>query len=307
MKHIRNFNGFKSHRMATESVKIADGYYYSKGKTSRKSILEMELISEGYSSQVVSVMNEDNYLNRIDSKIIDCLYEYASTGSQDKLDLLTEELNIKKGFKDLYGKVTNVIDKGIEIGKNVITSFGNFLKNIGNVIKSLFDKIKAFFRKLWELFKPNAIAACNVIKKAVGGGSAQKMGKAVETISSEQGQKEVDSLNKDLAALAAKFKSGDVGNTSPDTEEKLKGEAEEYKDVVDDQEIENLMKESTTSKSTVRRIFYTMKGYLSEGGTIQEMEKVFESEEKKEEWSAKEGGMASYTNEDGDEVERKRT
>ena len=305
MKHIRNFNGFKSHRMAAESAKIADGYYYSKGKASTRSMLEMELISEGYSSAVVSAMNEGNYLHRIDKKIIDCLYEYVSLGSQEKLDLLTEEINLKQGFKDLYGKVTNVIDKGIEIGKTAITSFGNFLKNIGNVIKSLFGKIKAFFMKIWELFKPAAMAAGGMIKKAIGGGSPEKMGKAVETISSDQGQTEIDSLTKDFAALAAKFKTGDVGNTSPETEEKLKGEAEEYKDVVDDQEIESLMKESVTSKGAVKRIFYSIKGFLAEGGTVQEMEKVFEAEEKKEEWSAKEGEIAAYTNEKGEEVERK--
>lgn len=303
-RHIRGFESFKNSRAAAQAAPIAEGYYYSKGKASRRSLLEMALISEGYSTDHVSAINEGYSLHKIDSRIIDCLYEYASKGTTEGLEMLTEEISLKQGFKNVYGKVSGAIDKGIEIGKNVITSFGNFLKSIGDVIKSLFGKIKAFFMKIWELFKPKAIAACAVIKKAVGGGNPAKMGKAIETISSEQGQTEIDSLSKDISALVAKFKTGDVGNTSPDTEEKLKGEAEEYKGVVDDQEIENLMKESVERKGILKRIYYMTKGFMSEGGTIAEMEKVFEAEEKKE-WSAKEGEAASYMSKNDGEQTKK--
>ena len=304
MKHVRNFESFKNNRnnVVTESQQ---NYYYKKGKSSRKSIFEMELLSEGYSNEFIQSINESYSLNRMDNRIIDCLYEYLTTGKETGLELLTEEIGGMKlpGIGDMYKKVAGVIDKGIEIGKSAIKSFGDFLKNIGNIVKNLFGKIKAFFGKVWELFKPNVIAACGVISKAVGGGSPEKMTQAVETISSDQGQNEFDALYQDLKGATSKFASGSVGNMSPDAEEHLKGEAEDYKGIVDDAEIDKLMQESIERKSTIGKIFYSMKGFISEGGTIEEMEKVFEADEVKAE--LKEGDEVSYTNKDGKEVVKK--
>ena len=303
MKHVRNFESFKNNRnVVTESQQ---NYYYKKGKASRKSIFEMELLSEGYSNEFIQSINESYSLNRMDNRIIDCLYEYLTTGKETGLELLTEEIGGMKlpSIGDMYKKVADVIDKGIDIGKSAIKSFGDFLKNIGNIVKNLFAKIKSFFGKVWELFKPQVVAACGVITKAVGGGSPEKMKKAVETISSDQGQNEFDALYQDLKGATAKFASGSVGNISPEAEEHLKGAAEEYKGVVDDAEIDKLMQESIERKSTVGKIFYSMKGFISEGGTIEEMEKVFEADEVKSE--LKEGDEASYTNKDGIEVTKK--
>jgi hypothetical protein len=303
MKHVRNFESFKNNRnVVTESQQ---NYYYKKGKASRKSIFEMELLSEGYSNEFIQSINESYSLNRIDNRIIDCLYEYLITGKETRLELLTEEIGGIKlpGIGDMYKKVAGIIDKGIEIGKSAIKSFGDFLKNIGNIVKNLFAKIKAFFGKVWELFKPQVVVACGVIAKAVGGGSPEKMTKAVETISSDQGQNEFDALYQDLKGATAKFASGSVGNISPEAEEHIKSAAEEYKGVVDDAEIDKLMQESIERKSTVGKIFYSMKGFISEGGTIEEMEKVFEADEVKLE--LKEGDEASYTNKDGKEVTKK--
>ena len=303
MKHVRNFESFKNNRnVVTESQQ---NYYYKKGKASRKSIFEMELLSEGYSNEFIQSINESYSLNRMDNRIIDCLYEYLTTGKETGLELLTEEIGGMKlpSIGDMYKKVADVIDKGIDIGKSAIKSFGDFLKNIGNIVKNLFSKIKAFFGKVWELFKPQVVAACAVITKAVGGGSPEKMKKAVETISSDQGQNEFDALYQDLKGATAKFASGSVGNISPEAEEHLKGAAEEYKGVVDDSEIDKLMQESIERKSTVGKIFYSMKGFISEGGTIEEMEKVFEADEVKSKF--KEGDDASYTNKDGIEVTKK--
>jgi len=299
MKHIRNFQSFKSSRNAAATE---GQYYYRKGKSIGRSIFEMELVSEGYSSAAVAAIDEAYPLSKIDRRIIDCLFEFLSTGKESGIELLTEELGGIKlpGLKDMYGKVAGAFDKGIEIGKSVIGSIGSFLKNIGNIVKNLFEKIKAFFRKVWELFKPQAVAACGVIKKAVGGGSAEKMGEAVETVSSEQGQAEFGALSEDLSGVAAKFKSGNVGNLSPEAEEHLRGEAEDYEGVADDAEIERLMNESFERKSVVSKIFYSMKGYLSEGGSIAEMQKLFEAEEQKAEF--KEGDKASYINKDGEEM-----
>jgi hypothetical protein len=304
MKHVRNFESFKSNRngVVTESQQ---NYYYKKGKACQKSIFEMELISEGYSAEIIGAINESYSLRKIDTRIVDCLFEYLTTGNQNGLELLTEEIGGMKlpSIGDMYKGVSGLVDKGISIGKSAIQSFGNFLKNIGNIIKNLFEKIKVFFKKLWEMFKPNVIAACGIIAKSVSGGSPEKMKAAVDTISSDQGQNEFDALFADLSAVGAKFKSGNVGNMSPDAEQHLKDEAEEYKGITDDAEIDKLMQESVERKSTVGKIFYSIKGFISEGGTIEEMEKVFEAEEAKVE--LKEGDEVTYTNKDGKEVSKK--
>lgn len=306
MKHIRNFQSFKSHRSSNSNT-ISENYYYKKGKSINRSIFEMELISEGYSHELIGAINESYSLSRIDNRMIDCLYEFLSTGKEEGIDMLTEELGGIKlpSLGDMYGKVVNVFDKGVEIGKSVITGIGNFLKNIGNIVKNLFEKVKAFFRKIWELFKPQVVAACGVIKKAVGGGSAEKMGEAVETISSDQGQNEFNALSEDLSGVGAKFKSGNVGNLSPEAEQHLKDEAGEYKGVEGDADIEKLMNESVERKSTVGKIFYSIKGFLSEGGKIEDMQKMFEAEEAKEEEGFKEGDEVVYTNKEGKEVTKK--
>lgn len=305
MKHIRNFQSFKNHRSANTQA-ISENHFYKKGKSINRSIFEMELISEGYSNEVIGAINESYSLSRIDNRMIDCLYEFLSTGKEEGIEMLTEELGGIKlpSLGDMYGKVVNVFDKGVEIGKSVITGIGNFLKNIGNIVKNLFEKVKAFFRKIWELFKPQVVAACGVIKKAVGGGSAEKMGEAIDTISSDQGQNEFNALSDDLSGVGAKFKSGNVGNLSPEAEQHLKDEAGEYKGVEDDADIEKLMNESVERKSTVGKIFYSIKGFLSEGGKIEDMQKMFEAEEKKEE-GFKEGDEVTYTNKEGKEVTKK--
>ena len=148
MKHVRNFESFKNNRnVVTESQQ---NYYYKKGKASRKSIFEMELLSEGYSNEFIQSINESYSLNRMDNRIIDCLYEYLTTGKETGLELLTEEIGGMKlpSIGDMYKKVADVIDKGIDIGKSAIKSFGDFLKNIGNIVKNLFAKIKCIATNL---------------------------------------------------------------------------------------------------------------------------------------------------------------
>ena len=300
MKHIRNFENFKNNRNTLHDTQ--ENFYYNKGKACGKSIFEMELIGEGYSEQAISTIN----VRRIDTRIIDGLYEYLSTGKQNGIDLLTEEIaGIKlPGIKDMYSKVSGIVDKGIAIGKSAIGSFGDFLKNIGNIVKNLFEKIKAFFKKVWELFKPNVVTACGVISKTVGGGSPEKMKKVVDTISGEKGQSEFNALYEDLSGIGAKFASGNIGNMSPDAEQHLKDEAGEYKGVEGDVEIEKLMQESIERKGTVRKIFYSIKGFISEGGTIEEMEKMFEAGEA-DKAVLKEGDEVTYTSKEGNKITKK--
>ena len=159
MKHIRNYEKFRESRnQSTISENSNNEYYYNLGKKSNKSIFELELLSEGYSKDIVGLVNENLSLSKIDNRIIDCVWEYLNQGTEKKLDLLTEELTIfgKKlpTLGDMYNGVTNIVDKGIEIGKSVVKSFKDFLSNIGNIIKSLFTKIKNFFVKVKSLETP---------------------------------------------------------------------------------------------------------------------------------------------------------
>lgn len=304
MKHIRNFEKFKEKRNQVVSEK-ATNHYYKLGKSCNKSIFEMELLSEGYSVGFVNSVNESLQFSKIDNKIIDCVWEYLQEGTETKLDLLTEELTVfgkqLPNLGDMYKGVTNVIDKGIEIGKSAIGSFKDFIKNIGNIVKNLFSKIKAFFAKVWESFKPKLTAAMGVIKKAVGGdGSTEKMKGAIDAMSSDNGQQEISSLSEDLSKVCSKFSTGDVGNMSEESAKHLQDEAGEYQGVEGDADIEKLMSESLERKGSVGKIYYSIKGFLFEGGKINELDAIFEAEEAKVQ--LKEGDKVTYTNKEGKEV-----
>lgn len=304
MKHIRNFEKFKEKRNQVVSEK-ATNHYYKLGKSCNKSIFEMELLSEGYSVEFVNSVNESLQFSKIDNKIIDCVWEYLQEGTESKLDLLTEELTVfgkqLPNLGDMYKGVTNVIDKGIEIGKSAIGSFKDFIKNIGNIVKNLFSKIKAFFAKVWESFKPKLTAAMGVIKKAVGGdGSTEKMKGAIDAMSSDNGQQEINSLSEDLSKVCSKFSTGDVGNMSEESAKHLQDEAGEYQGVEGDADIEKLMSESLERKGSVGKIYYSIKGFLFEGGKINELDAIFEAEEAKVQ--LKEGDKVTYTNKEGKEV-----
>jgi hypothetical protein len=309
MKHVRNFENFRKMKNAPKPAILES--YYKKGKACRKSIFEMELLKEGYSPELISEMDREYSMIKLDSRIIDCVYEYLNTGSESGIDLLTEELTVR-GFKlpglgDMYKGVAGVVDKGIQIGKSVITSFKDFIKNIGNVVKNLFAKIKEFFSKIWAAFKPNVIKAMGVVKKAIGGAPTEKLTSAIETMSGEAGQKEIDTLSADLAVACGKLSSGGVVNTSDAAAASIEAEASEYDGIEGDADIEKLMGESVESlkrKGSVGKLYYSIKGYLSEGGTMQEIsDAIFEAEEAKAEF--KEGDEVTYTNKEGKKVTKK--
>ena len=309
MKHIRNFENFRESKKQTQlNENVSKEYYYSLGKSSNKSIFELELLSEGYSKDIVGLVNENLSLSKIDNRIIDCVWEYLNQGTEEKLDLLTEELTIfgKKlpSLGDMYKGVTNLVDKGVEFGKTVVKSFKDFISNIGNIVKNLFGKIKNFFTKVWEATKPKLTAAIGLIKKAVGTGMTDKMKGAVETMSSDNGQKEISSLSEDLSKVCAKFSSGNVGNMSDDAAKKLEDEAGEYKDVEGDADIEKLMQESLERRNTVGKIYYSIKGFMSEGGKIEEMNSaIFEAEEKPGNWKV--GDEVTYKSQEGKQITKK--
>lgn len=304
MKHIRTYNNFRNTRNNSDLF-TESRYYYNIGRKIQKSLFEIELEKSGYTKPLIESIDNAYSLKSIDGRIVDCLFESLS-GKKDSLDLLIEEITLAgvklPSFGDMYNKVSKSVEKGIEVGKKVVKGFKDFISSIGEVIKNLFEKVKAFFKKIWEMFKPNILNACKTIASAVGGGTPEKMKTAVDTVSSEGGQKEVDSLFDDIKKASGKFSSGQVGRMGPETEEHLKGEAEEYKGVTGESEIEKLIGESFDNivyKSTVRKIYYSMKGYISEGGEFEEMKKVFEAEEKKE---FKVGDKVTYTTKSGKEA-----
>jgi hypothetical protein len=306
MKHVRNFENFKKNRKQNLNENRRSNYYYNLGKTSNKTIFELELLSEGYSIEMVSLVNENMSFSKIDNKIIDCVWEYLNFGTESKLDLLTEELTIlgKKlpTLGDMYKGVSNIVDKGIEFGKTVVKSFKDFISNIGNIIKNLFGKIKNFFVKVWESFKPKVTAAMGLISKAVGGGVTDKMKVAVDTMSSDGGQKEISSLSEDLSKACSRFSSGSMGNMSDDAAKKLEDEAGEYKDVEGDADIEKLMQESLERRGTVGKLYYSIKGFMTEGGKIDEINDAIFEAEKTEPLEWKEGDEVTYKNKDGKDV-----
>lgn len=317
MKHVKNYERFRKSKQEKEIAekenaiieRAKNGYYYKIGKSINKSMFEMELIREGYSSEAISLINESYSLDKVDHKMIDCLYEYVKTGNESGLDLLTEELTIG-GYKilptwdDIKDTGKNLVDKGIDLvdkGKEKLKSWKDFLLNIGGVVKSIFGKIKKFFAKLWEIFKPRVIAAMKVVTKAVTGGGGATMKQAADKLKEDKGVQEMTELHKDLLGACGKFNTGEVGNTSDEAAKHLEDEVKEYSDIEDDADIERLMQESIERKGIVGKMFYSMKGYLSEGGTFQEIQDaIFEAEEKKED--LKEGDTVSYTNKEGKEV-----
>ena len=305
MKHVRNFENFKKNRAHQQTLESADNnYYYNKGKSYSRSIFEMEMIKEGFSETSISMLNEGYSLKKIDHKIIDCVYEYFKTGAETGIELLTEELTVAgykiPSFADMYKGASNVIDKGIQFGKTVVKNFSDFLKNIGNIVKNLFSKIKTFFMKVWEIFKPKIVAAMGFIKKTVMGATpGDKMKNAADKLKSDAGINEMNVLSEDLKKVCAKFSSGNIGNMSEESARHLEGEAAEYEDIEGDPEIEQLMQESLERKGSVGKIFYSIKGYLLEGGSIEELDSVFEAEEVKVEF--KEGDEVTYKNKEGKE------
>jgi len=306
MKHVRNFKNFKQNRVENTIFENAqNGYYYKIGKSINKSMFEIELVREGYSSEIISSINESYSLNKVDHKMIDCLYEYVKTGDESGIDLLTEELTlggvkILPTWQEIKDGGKELIDKGIEIGKTVINGFKDFLANIGNIVKNLFSKIKIFFSKVWEAFKPTIIASLKTIGKVLTGGGGQ-MKQAADKLKEDKGIQEMNELHKDVLGACGKFNTGQMGNMSEDAAKHLEDEAKEYKDIEGDADIERLMQESIERKGSVGKIFYSIKGYLSEGGTIEEMnDAIFEAEQQEE--ALKAGDTVSYTNKQGKEV-----
>lgn len=299
MKYIRNYNSYKSHRSNT-SNENNENYFYNKGRKSNKSILECALISEGISYNDILLLNESVNFNKVDNLIVDSLYESIKSNDTNSIELLEEGVwgNLIDGAKDLW-------DKGVQVGKTVFKSFKDFLARIGDIIKTLFGKIKQFFQKLWEIFIPKAIELTSKVADGVKGAGSQGMSGLSSILGNESTQSEIQEAEKDLTKVREKFSSGNVGNMSDEAAKKLEDDADEYKDVTDTSEIEELIKDSFNSKfdrkTTVRKVYYSLKGYLLEGNNITEL---YNAINEADEVEYKEGDVVKYKTKAGDEVEK---
>jgi hypothetical protein len=288
MKYIRNYKSFKGYK----NPPVSENYYYSIGKKTQKTILECGLISEGVSIETVRLLNESIDFKKIDNQIVDAIWESLSNSSKEL---------VLEGWGNIIDGAKNLWDKGVSIGKTVFNSFKDFIAKIGDVIKTIFGKIKAFFSKIWELFKPKIIAAAQSIKKSVSGAMGAGIDSLSKLIKDKGTGTEISELSKDVNGAVGKFSTGSVGNMSPDAEKHLADEAEEYKDVEDTSDIEKLIADSFQfeKKTILKKVYLSLKGYLSEGNSLTELSgKLNEAEE------FKQGDKVKYTNKQGEEVEK---
>jgi hypothetical protein len=288
MKYIRNYKNFKNHK----SNPITENYYYSIGKKTQKTILECGLISEGVSIEGVKLLNESIDFKKIDNQIVDAIWESLSNNSNEL---------VLEGWGNIIDGAKNLWDKGVEIGKTVFNSFKDFIAKIGDVIKTIFGKIKAFFSKIWELFKPKVTAAAKSVKDAVGGAAGAGLDSLSSLVKEKSTETEINELSKDVSVAVGKFSKGSVGDMSPDAEKHLTDEAGEYKDVEDTSDIEKLIADSFQfeRKNTLKKVYLSLKGYLSEGNSLMNLaNKLNEADE------FKQGDKVKYTNKEGNEVEK---
>jgi hypothetical protein len=288
MKYIRNYKSFKNHKTNT----ISESYYYSIGKKTQKTILECVLISEGFSIEGVKLLNESIDFKKVDNQIVDAIWESLSNNSKEL---------VLEGWGNIIDGAKNLWDKGVEIGKNAFNSFKEFIAKIGDVIKTIFGKIKAFFSKIWELFKPKVSAAAKSVKDAVSGAAGAGLDSLSSLVKEKSTEAEINELSKDVSTAVSKFSTGSVGNMSTEAERHLADEAKEYKDVEDTSDIEKLIADSFQfeRKNTLKKVYLSLKGYLSEGNSlIQLSDKLNEGDE------FKQGDKVKYTNKEGEEVEK---
>lgn len=289
MKYIRGYQNFKNNK----KTPIEENYYYKKGLKTSKSILECALISEGISYDIVNLLNESVNFNKVDNQIVESIYQSLINNS-DELELLEEGVfgNLIDGAKDLWSK-------GVEIGKTLFTSFKDFLSRIGDVIKTIFGKIKAFFIKLWEIFVPKALSIISGVSNSIKKKGKGHIGSLVSILGQSDTQSELMEADKDIQGVKARFTKGDMGNMSVDAEKHLSDEAPGYKDVTDTSEIEELIKDhfNFERKISVKKVYYSLKGYLLEGGNISD---IYQSLNEGESFNV--GDKVKYLSKSGENV-----
>jgi hypothetical protein len=280
MKRVKSYEQFRNESLS----------YYEIGKRSRQSIVEMQLNING----IATPSNESATFRRLDEKLIDCLL--LEMDGKPALDSLLEEFE----FGKVWQNAKDLVSKGVDIAGNAVSSFKDFIGKVGNVIKDLFDKIKNFLKKVWQGFVPIAKKTLATIKSKFTE-NIDRMTQVAEQLADDQGQAEVLALTKDVGTVCKKFAGGELANTSDEAAQRISDEAKDYDGVDDDAEIGRLIDESVARRSSVRKVLTALKGFVHEGGDLDELAMVLEADEA----LASEGDKVEYTTDDGRLVNNK--
>lgn len=291
MKYITNYRKFTEFK--NKKSKSSDFHFYEIGKLTNKSIFECGLISEGFKNTDILLLKENLNFYRLDDLIIKSIYDRLRSDSS-----INEEINLG----NIWNTTKNAWNKGVKFLGDTFNNFKDFLKKIGNVIGNLFKKVTEAFKKLWEITKNVSINLIKGVKNWVISSSKESaLNTLAETINDNQFSKETTEVVNDLKSVKSRFVNGEVGSMSDETKKKMEEEAEEYDGVDNLEEIKNLIEEKYIlySSDSVKKVYYSLKGYLLEGHSIDDLSQfIFEADEYKE------GDTVKYKTEKGEELEK---
>lgn len=294
MRYIKNYSSF-SQNIKTDNLY----YYYNIGKESNKSIFESSLISERID---ITQFRKNINFKKLDKFIIKEIYQSFLNNDSSIL----EEENI---FGKVWNATKNAWKGGINLVGKAYNSFTEFLKNIKDTISNIFKKISQVFIALWEITKTAGIT----LVKSLGGWiiknqKSSSVEALSEIISDEAFSTETAEVVSDLNGVKNRFSKGEMGNTSDDVKKKLEEEASEYDGVDDLDKVEDLVKDSLNlySKFNFERVYYSLKGFLFEGGNLSDVDMILnESQEESEEYKV--GDRVKYKSKTGEEIEKEIT
>jgi hypothetical protein len=293
MRYIKNYSNFSQSRKADNLY-----YFYNIGKESNKSIFENCLISERID---VTQFKKNINFKKLDKIIIKEIYESFLNNDTSIL----EEENI---FGKVWNATKNAWKGGINLVGKAYNNFKEFLKNIKDTISNIFKKISQVFIALWEITKTAGIT----LVKSVGGWIIKNQkGPSVEAlseiISDESFSTETGEVVSDLNGVKSRFSKGEMGNTSDEVKKKLEEEASEYDGVDDLDKIEDLVKDSFNlySKFNFERVYYSLKGFLVEGGNLSDVDMILNEAQESQEYNV--GDKVKYKSKTGEEIEKEIT
>lgn len=270
MRYIKNFNKFKS------KYKLENFHFYEVGKSSKVTIFESGLISEGFSTDKIQELSNRLDFRQVDKMIIESLFE-----NFDRETFVLEEYEF---LNNLWNTTKSIWSSGMKLFGDIYTNFTDFLKNIGKVIGNLFKKIGEMFKSLWGLMKTGGLSFIQSVKGSVVGNlSGESIKTTVEIIGDEDFSVEMKEMSSDLNAVKSRFLKGNLGNKSDELKSKLEKEAEDYDGVDNLEDLGKFIGESYNlfSKSNFRKIYYCLKGYVVEGNNINDL--IFEDNESEDE------------------------
>jgi hypothetical protein len=289
MKYIKNYKKFNQNRKSDPLL-----YFYNIGNNSNKSIFEAGLISEGlYSNQLKNHIN----FKKVDKIIINEIYQ-----SLLNEDYILQEENI---FGKIWNTTKNAWKGGINLLGKAYNSFSEFLKNIKNTIINIFKKISQVFIALWDITKTAGLTLIksvgNYVIKNQKGATMEALS---EIITDDEFSKETGEVVSDLNGVKSRFSKGEIGNTSDEVKKKLEDEASEYNGVDDLDKVEDLVKDSFDiySKYNLQKVYYSLKGFLIEGGQLEDIQHLLNESQQDSEYKA--GDKVKYKSVSGEEIEK---